>query len=196
MASPARKKATYEDVLRAPEHVVAEVVDGELHLSPRPGTPHAYAASALGGELQGPFGRGRGGPGGWLLLGEPELHLGSEPAIVVPDMAGWRRERLPVLPNTAFLTLAPDWICEILSTRTARLDRTRKLPIYGKEAVRNAWLLDPLARTLEVFRNESGRWVLLSSHGADEKVRAEPFDALELDLALLWDAVEPAPQPG
>jgi Uma2 family endonuclease len=189
MADAAGKAATYEDVLAAPPHKIAEIVDGELILSPRPTSRHAVAASTLGEELGPPFKRGRGGPGGWLIVYEPELHLGSH--VLVPDLAGWRRERMPLLPDAPFITMAPDWICEVLSPGSARLDRKQKMPIYGREGVRNAWLVDPQERTLEVFRLIDGRWSLLATFSDDERVRAEPFDAIELDLALLWADVEP-----
>jgi len=191
MADPARRVATYEDVLAAPPHKVAEVVAGELHLSPRPAAPHAVAATAIAEELGPPFKRGRGGPGGWILLLEPELHLGRD--ILVPDLGGWRRERMPTIPDAAYFTLAPDWVCEVLSPSTTRLDRTGKLPIYAREGVRHAWLVEPRARTLEVFRLESERWSLLGTWADDAKVRAEPFDAIELDLSILWADVERAP---
>jgi Uma2 family endonuclease len=181
----ARRRATYEDVLAAPEHMVAEVIDGVLYTFPRPAKPHTAAASALGEELGPPFKRGRGGPGGWILLWEPELHLGED--ILVPDLAGWRRERLPTLTDEEpFFTLAPDWICEVLSKSTSKLDRTEKLPIYAREGVRHAWLVDPLLRTLEVLRLESSKWLIVDTWHDEAKVRAEPFDAIELDLAILW----------
>jgi len=189
MADPARRRATYEDVLAAPRHVVAEIIDGDLRLHPRPAVPHATAATVLGEELGPPFRRGRGGPGGWILLDEPELHLGTD--IVVPDMGGWRRERLNVLPSKAYLTLAPDWICEVLSPSTTKTDRAEKLPIYAREGVLHAWLLDPLARILEVLRLERGKWTVLDVHKDDARVRAEPFDAFELELGVLWADLEP-----
>jgi Uma2 family endonuclease len=191
MSKPAKRFATYEDVLAAPRHLVAEIVDGELRLQPRPALPQAAAASALGEELGPPFKRGRGGPGGWLLLFEPELHFGAD--ILVPDLAGWRRERLPHVGDEAFLTLAPDWVCEVLSASTARHDRADKLRIYARQGVPHAWLVDPLARTLEVLRREGDRWLLLDVHKDDARVRAEPFDAIELDLAILWADVVVAP---
>jgi len=193
MGQPARPRATYEDVLRAPEQVVAEIIDGELILSPRPGGPHSAAASILGGLLIGPFGLGRGGPGGWILLDEPELHLGDD--ILVPDVAGWRRERLPAVPDAPYFTLAPDWICEVLSERTARTDRADKLTIYARQSVAHAWLVDPRQRTLEVFRQERGRWVLLGVHRDEAVVRVEPFDAIELELGLLWANVARSSDP-
>jgi hypothetical protein len=112
-----RQPATYQDVLDAPEHMVAEIIRGALHLHPRPALPHARAASALGGELYGPFDGKRHGPGGWWILDEPELHLG--PDVLVPDLAGWRRERMPAVPNLPWLDLAPDWACEVLSPERA-----------------------------------------------------------------------------
>src|SRR5215469_10818667 len=193
MATTDRRRATYQDVLDAPEHEVAEIVNGELHLSPRPGGPATAVASTLGEELGPPFKRGRGGPGGWILLDEPELHFG--PHVLVPDLAGWRRERLPAVPDAPYFTLAPDWICEVLSPSTARLDKSEKLPVYGEHGVQHAWLVDPTSRTLDVFRFESARWTLRSSHGDSDRVRAEPFDAIELDLSVLWADVERADVP-
>ncbi len=185
MATPNRPKATYQDVLDAPEHKVAEIVNGELFLSPRPAGPHTRVASLLGSELTGPFDRGRGGPGGWILLDEPELHLGDD--IVVPDLAGWRRERMPVIANDAYFTVAPDWVCEVLSPSTEKLDRAYKLPtVYARADVQHAWLISPARRTLEVFRRHMNAWLLVATLRDDEKARVEPFEAIELDLTLLW----------
>lgn len=195
MAEPARRDATYDDVLRAPEHLIAEILDGELVTSPRPGPAHGATGVALGVAIGGPFQFGQGpggrgtGPGGWWILFEPELHLGSD--VLVPDQAGWRRERMPALPRAAAFTLAPDWVCEILSPSTARFDRVRKLAAYAAHGIRHAWLVDPLARTLEVFRLEEGRWSLIAGHMDDEVVRIEPFDAIELDLSMWWPVLEP-----
>ena len=189
MADPARKRATYADVLAAPPLMVAEVVDGELHLHPRPAKPHAMAATALGEELGPPFKRGRGGPGGWIILDEPELHLGSD--IIVPDLGGWRRERMPVITTSeAYFVLAPDWACEVLSPSNSARDRSKKLPLYAREHVRHLWLVDPLVRTLEVLRLEGERWVIVAVHEGSARVRAEPFDAIELDLGVLWADVD------
>lgn len=186
-----RRRATYRDVFDAPPHMVAEIIGGRLRLSPRPALPHASVATGLGGQLEPPFRRGRGGPGGWIILYEPELHLGDE--IVVPDLAGWRRGRLPVLENAAFLTLAPDWLCEILSPSTEKLDRAAKLPIYAAHGVRHVWLINPLQQTLEVLRLHDDKWLTLAVHSDDVRVRAEPFDAIELDLADLWTDFEAPP---
>jgi len=184
MATPAKKRATYEDLLALPEHVVGEIIGGELVVSPRPAPRHARASTILTGELSGPFDRGRGGPGGWIILDEPELHLGED--VVVPDLAGWKRERMPELPEEAFFRMAPDWVCEVLSPGTARLDRREKLPVYAREKVAHAWLVDPIAKTLEVYGLEGKAWMLLGADGNDDLVRAEPFDAIALELGALW----------
>jgi Uma2 family endonuclease len=180
-----RRPATLDDLLKIPNHQVGEILDGELYVSPRPAPRHADASSGLGGALRGPFDRGRGGPGGWRILFEPELHLG--PDVLVPDVAGWRRERLPALPDDAYFSLAPDWICEVVSPPTAAIDRGKKLSLYAREGVRHAWIVDPLARTLEVLRLERDRWTIVATWVGLVTIRAEPFEALELDLSLLWE---------
>jgi Uma2 family endonuclease len=185
---PARSmktRATYEDLLAVPDNKVAELLDGELHVSPRPASRHTRAASILGVKLGAPFDLGDGGPGGWLLLDEPELHFGED--VLVPDLAGWRRERMPAVTDVPFLTLAPDWVCEVVSPSTERIDRSHKMRIYGRGAVRHAWLVNPIARTLEAYRFGEQGWVLLGTHAGEERVRVEPFDAIELELAALWD---------
>ncbi len=192
VAATAPHRATYADVLAAPEHMVAEVIDGELLLHSRPAKPHTAAATALGEELGPPFKRGRGGPGGWILLFEPELHLGED--IIVPDLGGWRRERMPVITTEEpFFRLSPDWACEVLSPSTERMDRRRKLAIYRRESVPHVWLVNPLSRTLEVLELTGEHYAIVAVHAGDEKVRARPFDAIELDLAILWADVELPP---
>lgn len=184
MGGRQQRKATYADLEALPPHVVGELIDGTLYASPRPALPHAFAAGELFGELRGPFGRGQGGPGGWQLLIEPELHFTED--VLVPDIAGWRRERMPQVPDAAAATLAPDWLCEVLSPSTRNLDRKAKLPVYAREGVRHVWLVDPNARTLEVFRLEGTHYVPMTPHSGPVRVRAEPFEAFELQLALLW----------
>jgi Uma2 family endonuclease len=181
------KRATYEDVLNAPENKVAEILDGELFLSPRPAPKHAMAASRLG-RILGPYDDDPRGPGGWWILDEPELHFGEE--IAVPDLAGWRRERLPAMPDEAFFTIAPDWVCEVLSPSTARLDRARKLPLYAQAGVVHAWLVDPLVQTLEVRLLQDGQWTIVGVCSGADVVRIKPFEAIELELGRLW--VEPS----
>jgi Uma2 family endonuclease len=184
MSKPLKKDATYADLRAVPENLVAEILEGELYAFPRPAMPHAHVASVLGGELMGPFHRGRNGPGGWLIIDEPELRFGAD--VLVPDIAGWRRERLPKSPADAYPTLAPDWLCEVLSPSTETVDRTKKLKIYAREGVGNVWLVDPLLERFEVLRLESQRWSLVAVHEGEAVVRAEPFAAIALELAALW----------
>ena len=181
---PFDRPATYEDLRGLPGNLIAEIVNGELHASPRPAPPHAIAGSVVGAGLVPPFHLGRGGPGGWWILYEPELHLGGD--VLVPDWAGWRRDRMPHPPQTAYFALVPDWVCEILSPSTSSLDRVQKLAIYAREQVPHAWLIDPQARTLEVLRLENGRWAILATHAGTDVVRAEPFTETELELSSLW----------
>jgi Uma2 family endonuclease len=175
--------AAFESV---PDHLVAEIVDGELHTQPRPRLRHASAATRITGRLRPFFDPNDEEPGGWIILIEPELHLGEMPDVIVPDLAGWRRERLPQLPDDAACTLAPDWICEVLSPSTERLDRTRKMRIYRREGVSYLWLLSPEIQTLEVHRLERGHYVILENYEGHDEVRAEPFETIEIDLEALW----------
>jgi len=186
----AKRPATYEDLLQVPDNLVAEIVEGELYASPRPGGAHGRAEGAIHSRLRFFFDDG-GGPGGWWIADEPELHLGSD--VLVPDVCGWRRSRVPTYPVTgAAATIAPDWICEVLSPRTGILDRTRKLPAYARHGVAYAWLVDPPLRTIDVYRLIDGRWSLLVTHGGDETARIEPFEQIEFPLATLW---VPTPDP-
>ncbi|MEW5789268.1 MAG: Uma2 family endonuclease [Pseudomonadota bacterium] len=184
MGLPELKSATYDDLFDLPEHVVGEIINGRLVSHPRPAPKHARAYSRLGGELDGPFDQGRGGPGGWWILDEPEIHLMGD--ILVPDLAGWRRERMPRLPDTAWFEQAPDWLCEILSPSTARVDRAEKLPLYARWGVAHVWLVDPDLRTLEAYENQQGRWVLLATLKDNEPVSLPPFDAISFALGGLW----------
>jgi Uma2 family endonuclease len=179
---PLKKGATYDDLRDVPDHFVAEMFDGDLYASPRPALPHANAAGSLFAEIHRSF--HRKSPGGWVILFEPELHFGSD--VLVPDLSGWRRARLPNVPAEAYLTLAPDWICEVLSASTEALDRGEKLRIYAREGAAHAWLVDPLAHTLEVMSLEAGRWTQLGRYEDEARVRAAPFDAIELELKALW----------
>lgn len=184
MALTAQKPATYDDLLGLPENVVGEIIAGRLVTHPRPSPKHARAYSSLGVKIGNPFDHGENGPGGWWILDEPELHL--ERDVLVPDLAGWKRERMPRLPETAWFELPPDWACEILSPSTARVDRAEKLPIYARHGVRYAWLVEPDLRTLEVFENREGQWVLLTVLEDDAAVSQPPFDAISFSLSSLW----------
>lgn len=184
MGLPELKPASYDDLFDLPEHIVGEIISGRLVTHPRPAPKHARAYSRLGGELDGPFDQGRGGPGGWWILDEPEIHLMGD--VLVPELACWRRERMPRLPDTAWFDQAPDWLCEILSPSTARVDRAEKLPLYAQWGVPHVWLVDPDLRTLEAYENDQGRWVLLTTLKDNEAVSLPPFDAISFALGGLW----------
>ncbi len=184
MTSTAQRLASYEDLFDLPEHLIGEILHGQLITQPRPAPRHTFSASGIGAELTPPFQRGRGGPGGWWILDEPELHLAGH--ILVPDLAGWRRERMPVFPETAYFTLAPDWVCEVLSPGTARTDRVVKAPIYATQGVAWLWLVDPDQRTLEVYRLLEGHWLLEETAQEDDSVAPPPFAEHRFSLADLW----------
>ena len=179
-----RRPSLYEQLCALPDYLVGEVVNGILIASPRPRARHAKASGRLGGLLSGPFDFGVGGPGGWWFLPEPELHFDGD--VIVPDLAGWRRERMPEIPDVAYFSLAPDWICEVLSDSTEVIDRGAKMPIYSRAGVQNAWLIDTVERALEVFRLESGRLRQVALLRGSEPVRAEPFESIEVPLGALW----------
>ena len=179
------RPATYADIEALPPHVVGEILFGVLHTHPRPAPKHGVAANALGEEVTGPFQKRRGGgPGGWIFIVEPELHLGDH--VIVPDLAGWRRERLPKLPDTAWIETPPDWICEVLSPATQRRDRTDKLAIYASFKVGHCWYVDPNARTLEVFSLQGDKWLLAATFKDADQVAAPPFAVHSFALDVLW----------
>ncbi|MFP2933775.1 Uma2 family endonuclease [Pyxidicoccus sp. 3LG] len=181
-----KKPATYEDIEQLPLGWVGELIEYELVASPRPSVGHLHVASRLGALLVQPFDWARGGPGGWWFLDEPELHFAHN--VLVPDLAGWRRERVPdpPEPETPWLTLPPDWICEVLSPSTRTTDRVRKMPLYLHQGVRHAWIIDPVRCTLEVYRSGPRDWVHTALHEGSVTVRVEPFEAVPLELGLLW----------
>lgn len=188
---PFDREATYEDLKRVPDIMVAEMAGGELYAFPRPAFPHANLATVINVLIGGAYHLGRGGPGGWLILFEPELHFGRD--VMVPDFAGWRRTRLPAVPNVPWLTLAPDWACELLSPSTAAFDRKQKLQIYAREGIPWMWLIDPATRTLEILRLDEDRWTVWGVHEGCDVVRAEPFTEIELDLSIFWADLAGAP---
>jgi Uma2 family endonuclease len=183
-SKPQLRPATYQDILDAPPHMVAEIVHGALHLHPRPHPRHARAVGSLGHEVVGPFDKGRGGPGGWWILIEPELHLGQD--VLVPDLAGWRRERLPTLTGDVHIEVPPDWVCEVISSQTRTFDLTEKRDVYAEHGIGHLWLVDPIARTLEVFHLVSGAWTLNAALHDDAEVRLPPFEAVAFALSDLW----------
>jgi Uma2 family endonuclease len=179
-----RGNATYEDLIQVPDIMVAELIDGELYAWPRPARPHARAASRLGMKIGSAFDLGETGPGGWWIIVEPELHFARN--VLVPDIGGWKRDRVPEYPDAGKCAIPPDWACEILSPSTARVDRIKKLPIYAAAGVTWVWIIDPVEQTLEVKKLTDGKYPDVALHAGDEKVRIEPFAEIEIDLALIW----------
>ena len=184
MAEPAKRLATYADLEAVPPNMVAELIHGALVTHPRPTPRHALAASSLGSLLGPGFQRGQGGPGGWIFMSEPELHFGAN--VVVPDLAGWRRERLPVMPETSYVETPPDWVCEILSDATERYDRNAKRDIYARAGVPYLWLLDPRSKLLEVFQLTVGHRLLAATFVGQDEIRAVPFGEIAFPLSELW----------
>lgn len=181
------RSATWEDLDALPESVVGEIVEGEIVATPRPDWPHADSASRIAILLGGAFYLGNV-PGGWVILFEPRVRFGDD--IRVPDLAGWRKERWVGVPRRGPIPVAPDWICEILSPSTERTDRTTKLAVYAAARVGHVWLVNPETRTLEAYRLEPQGWLLVGSHAGTERVRVEPFGAIELDLAQIFGATD------
>ena len=184
MALTDQKPATYADIEALPANMVGQILFGVFHAHPRPAPRHGLAANNLGAEITTPFGFGRGGPGGWVFFVEPELHLDDH--VVVPDIAGWRRERMPTLPATAYFETAPDWVCEVLSPSTARIDRTDKLAIYAEFGVGHAWYVDPDAKTLEVFALDGDTYRIAATFKDNDRIAAVPFEVHEFALGVLW----------
>jgi Uma2 family endonuclease len=187
------RRATYEDLLKVPDHLIAEIIDGVLYASPRPAPRHAGAATNLTLALS-TLSEGGGGPGGWRFFHEPELHLGLD--TLVPDIAAWRIERMPQFPKIAFFTLAPDWVCEVQSPSNSRPARENKLRVYARHGVPHAWLVDPKPKTLEVLSLDGSNWRRHATYSAHDRVRAIPFDSVNIGLAYLWGEPEtPAKRP-
>ena len=188
MGKAATRYAVYEDLFGLPENIVGEILNGVLETHPRPAPRHALAASSLGGEIFKPYGHGQGGPGGWMILFEPALHLGTD--VMVPDLAGWRRERMPSLPETAWFECVPDWVCEVLSPSTGKTDRAIKMPLYAYYGVEYLWLVDPDLQLLEAYQLQSesagNKWVLLKTLRDDQSVSLPPFTETSFDLSVLW----------
>lgn len=192
MAQVAERKATYEDLRAVAPHLVAEILFGKLVTHPRPAPPHAVAAASLTGELVGPFQKGRGGPGGWIFMTEPELHFGED--IAVPELAAWRRERMMEMPANVYVDLAPDWVCEVISRSTEKYDRGDKRLICAEAGVRHLWLVDPRPRLLEAFERVNDKWLLIRTFTGDNDVCVAPFAAITFSLGSLWPFDPPAAQ--
>jgi Uma2 family endonuclease len=177
----------YEQLLNLPENLVGEIIAGQLHTQPRPAGPHASASSVLGMDIGGAFHRGRGGPGGWWIIDEPEIHFVRDVEVLVPDLAGWRRERMPCLPLDHRFEVVPDWVCEVLSPSTRKKDRVLKMKVYAHHGVAHLWLVDPFEKTLETYALTHGNWTVTGLYTDEDEVRAAPFEVLTLQLGDLWE---------
>lgn len=191
---PALRPTLYEQLEALPEGLTGEILNGQLHAQPRPSVPHGIAESSLTADLHGPFQKGRGGPGGWWIIAEPEIHFVLDREVAVPDIAGWRRERMPVPPEGHKVEVVPDWVCEILSPSTASKDRDVKMPLYAHYGVAFAWLVDPKARALEAYQLESGAWQEIGRYRGADQVAVPPFEAVTIALDGLW--LPPGPEKG
>jgi Uma2 family endonuclease len=185
-AQPQSRPSLYDQLCALPEGLRGEIINGQLRTQPRPTGPHSLATSRLGGDIEAPFGRGRGGPGGWWILDEPEVHFLLDREVLVPDIAGWRRERMPQLPQGHRFEVVPDWVCEVLSPSTKSIDREEKMPLYARYGVQYAWLVDPKTRTLAAYGLADGDWRPIGLYRDDDQVRAAPFDAITIHLSDLW----------
>ncbi len=182
----AKRRSLYQQLLDLPDGLTGEVIDGQLHTQPRPAGPHAVAASRLGADIEGPYGRGRGGPGGWWIIDEPEVHFVRDAEVLVPDIAGWRRERMPQVPRDQRFEVVPDWVCEVLSPGTESKDRKVKMPFYARYGVHYAWIVNPPERVLEAYVLEDGGWKTVGLFHGDDKVSAPPFGEITVALGDLW----------
>lgn len=176
----------YDQLEALPDGLTGEILNGQLHTQPRPSGPHGLAGSVLGMRLGPPFQLGDNGPGGWWIIDEPELHFVRNTEVAVPDLGGWRRERMPSPPEDQRFAVSPDWVCEVLSKSTASTDREIKMPLYAAFGVPYAWLIDPRARTLEAYALEAGAWREIERFTGPGRVSVPPFDAVTFDLADLW----------
>lgn len=192
MSSPVKRDKTLtQQLLDLPENQRGEIINGELVVSPRPSGGHIVGTSAIGSEILGPYQQGRGGPGGWWILIEPEIEFEFEKNHFVPDLAGWKKERMPIPPKGHIFTIVPDWICEFVLPSSVRMDRVVKFRNYAQYGVKYYWIADPEVRALECFKlSPEKQWLSLGSFQLNDKVRVEPFDAIEIDLSLLWIPIE------
>ncbi len=185
MSTIVQKRATYQDILDLPENIVGEILNGQLETHPRPAPKHLLAASSVGEELTGPFQKSRGGPGGWWILDEPECHIEDE--TFVPDLAGWRKERMPKLPDTAWFEVVPDWVCEVISPSSVRRDRVTKMAIYARLGIAHLWLIDPITQVFEAYQLHTGHWLLLAAYADADVVSIAPFAEHTFSLSVLWE---------
>jgi len=178
--------AAYQDVENLSARAIGELFDGRLHAQPRPAAPHVHTQFFVGGHLFNPFYRGIGGPGGWVILAEPEIHFKLDLDVTVPDLAGWRRARKLKFPTGHKIELVPDWICEILSPSTRSIDQEIKMPLYARYGVSYLWLVEPIEHVVDAYRLQGGEWVAVGRYTGTTQAAIPPFDAVLLDLGSLW----------
>jgi Uma2 family endonuclease len=187
MISANPRKTPYEELIDLPESLTGEVLNGQLYAHPRPGGRHILVASNIGAEFHGPYQRGKGGPGGWWILVEPEVHFVLDRDVTVPDVAGWQKSRMADIPEGHKFTVVPDWVCEILSPSTESIDREIKMPLYATYGVRFLWLVHPLKKTIETYKLEAAQWVSKRIFRSGDSVCCEPFEALAINLNELME---------
>ncbi len=175
----------YTQLERLSPNMIGEIIDGQLYVHPRPAPKHILTTSSLGVSL-GPFQKGQSGPGGWWIFDEPEIHFVVKTEVVVPDLAGWKRERLPKMPDTAYFAVVPDWVCEVLSPGNKEFDLEKKQLTYEKYGVAYYWIVDPIKKTLEVLVLQEGKYQLKGTFTGNEKINAVPFHEITMDLQYLW----------
>lgn len=187
---PSTKPPTLADLDALPPGVVGEIIDGVLYTMTKPRMRHQRTMLKIGGGVAAPFDDGIGGPGGWWIIPEPGIELPDTPEIA-PDVAGWRRDRMPEMPIDEPIRIVPDWVCEILSPTTRRHDLLVKLPYYAKVGVAYHWLVDLEGRTVTAQRLDSGRWTTLGVYCDETDARIEPFDVVPLHVASWWPPAAP-----
>jgi Uma2 family endonuclease len=181
------KRKLYEELIALPNGLRGEILNEQLYAHPRPSGLHGLVSSNLHAEINSSYHRGRGGPGGWWIIYEPEVHFQLDQEVLVPDIAGWRRERLPEIPVGHKFTVAADWVCEVLSPSTESLDREIKMPIYAKYDVKDVWLVDPLKRVLETYNLDNNKLELQNKYERGDTVSVKPFELLQFVLKELWE---------
>ncbi len=186
---PSEREATYQDVLDAPPSMVAQLIHGKLYTMPRPAPPHVHAQFLLANEIHSHFWFGGGSVGGWRIYNEPEVHFGKD--VLVPDIAGWRYERMTALPKTAYFPISPDWVCEVLSESTKRFDLGEKRDIYAEHGVGYLWLVDPIVRQLDAFSLRNAEWELIDTLVGDTDACLPPFEEVTFNLGPIWDEISP-----
>lgn len=178
-APPTRNSASAEDAFaNAPSNLRAELLHGTVLMAPAPAPLHQVHVAELLRRLSGYDRRGRGptDPGGWLIVPDPEVDLGEAPDKFRPDVAGWRFERATFSLREPAITVAPDWVCEVLSPSTETIDRAIKAPLYASYGVEWLWLIDPEDCSIEVFHNDRGTFRPTHTFRASSAGSLPPFE--------------------